>query len=326
MKVLLFLLAQVSVVASAATVVLYSDRPTARVAPLVQEFEAATGHKVTIVEANAGDLLKRLEAEGDKTEADLLMLKDLVFLQDATNAKLFQPLGSATLTAGVEPSMQNSEKGWTALSYRVRTMIYNPQFVQPSELSTYANLADPEWEGSLCIRVSKSSYNEGLVSFLVEKHGEAETRRITKGWVANLARAPFPNDTAIIEAVSRGECLVGLVNTYYVGQAKSKNPQLQVEVFFADQNSGGAHANGVGIGLLKTADNADAARSLISFFLNPSVQQRFADVNFEYPAVRSVAPGTIVRDFGSFTLAPQNWQDIGVHVPKARQIMLDAGF
>lgn len=326
MKVLLFLLAQVSVVASAATVVMYSDRPTARVAPLVQEFEAATGHKVTIVEANAGELLKHLETEGDKTEADLLMLKDLVYLQDATNAKLFQPLGSAALTAGVEPSMQNAEKGWTALSFRVRTMVYNPQFIQPSELSTYANLADNEWEGSLCIRVSKSSYNEGLVSFLVEKHGEAEARRITKGWVANLARAPFPNDTAIIEAVSRGECMVGLVNTYYVGQAKSKNPQLQVEVFFADQNSGGAHTNGVGIGLLKTADNADAARSLISFFLTPSVQQRFADVNFEYPAVRSVIPGTIVRDFGSFTAATQNWQDIGVHVPKARQIMIEAGF
>lgn len=324
MKALLFLLAQVSVVASAATVVVYSDRPTARLAPHAQEFEAATGHQVVIVEAGAGDLLKRLALEGAGSLADLLILKDFVFLHDAAEAGLLQALGPAA--TGVEASMQNPEKGWTALTFRARTMVYNPQFVKASELSTYENLATPEWEGSLCVRTSKSSYNEGLVSFLVEKHGEAEARRITKGWVANLARPPFPNDTAIIEAVSRGECLVGLVNTYYVGQAKSQNPNLQVEVFFADQASGGVHTNGSGVGLLKTADDAAAARTFIAHLLSPSAQQRLADAGFEYPAVRSVVPGTLIRDFGSFTAAPFNWATLGLHVIKSRQIMTEAGF
>lgn len=326
MKTLLFLLAQLSMVASAATVVVYSDRPTARLAPHAQEFEAATGHKVVIVEAAAGELLKRLAAEGAASPADLLILKDLVYLHDASEAGLLQAFGPAPVAVGVEASMQNPQKGWTALTFRARTMIYNPQFVKASELSTYENLALPEWEGSLCVRTSKSSYNEGLVSFLIEKHGEAETRRITKGWVANLARPPFPNDTAIIEAVSRGECLVGLVNTYYVGQAKSQNPNLQVEVFFADQASGGVHTNGSGVGLLKTADDGVAARAFISHLLSPSAQQRLADAGFEYPAVRSVIPGTLIRDFGSFTAAPFNWSALGLHVVKARQVMTEAGF
>ena len=110
---------------------------------------------------------------------------------------------------------------------------YNPNKVNPSELSTYADLADPKWKGRLCLRTSNNVYNQSLVATMIANHGQATTDRVVKGWPANLAAAPFANDTALLEAIDAGRCDVGIANTYYYGRLLNSKPQVanNVKVF-----------------------------------------------------------------------------------------------
>ena len=68
---------------------------------------------------------------------------------------------------------------------------------------------------------------------MIANHGQATTDRVVKGWVANLAAAPFANDTALLEAIDAGRCDVGIANTYYYGRLLNSKPQVanNVKVF-----------------------------------------------------------------------------------------------
>lgn len=301
---------------------IYTDRPLARIQPVVTEFTQKTGIEVELIEGTYPDFAARLETEGETSSADLLWVKDLVYLNEGR--RFFQPL-SSELRLSSAPSMRDATAGWTALTYRARTIVYNPDFVQASELSTYEDLAHPKWEKALCVRNASGTYNQALVSFLIEKQGEEKTKQILSGWMKNLAAAPFRNDTSLIEAISRGECLVGIINTYYLGMAKAQNPNLRAEIFFAEQNSGGVHTNGSGIGLLKTAER-EPAEALIEFLMTPEIQVRLADANFEFPAAEGVAPSTWIRDWGNFLRSGIEWSTLAPHQGRALELMSEVGY
>src|SRR3546814_3195610 len=87
-----------------------------------------------------------------------------------------------------------------------RSIVYNKDKVDPSEISTYEDLADPKWKGKVCIRSSSNIYNLSLMASLIEHHGEKKAEEWAKGVVANFARPPKGGDTDQIRAVAAGEC------------------------------------------------------------------------------------------------------------------------
>ncbi len=50
--------------------------------------------------------------------------------------------------------------------------MYVKSKVDPSELSTYAALAEPKWKDRICIRSSGNIYNQSLVAAMVAAQGE----------------------------------------------------------------------------------------------------------------------------------------------------------
>lgn len=189
--------------AAFADLTIYTDRPTDRVRPVAELFTAKTGQKVTIVEEAYPALLKRIETEGANSPADLIFTKDLVFLSELARLGHFQAFQSSTIAHSVDSSMRDPQNLWTAVSKRARTIMYNPNRVQASELSTYEDLADVKWAGRLCLRTGKGSYNEALVASLIVNNGAAKAKEIVAGWVENLAVDPFPNDTKMFEGCSK---------------------------------------------------------------------------------------------------------------------------
>jgi iron(III) transport system substrate-binding protein len=69
-------------------------------------------------------------------------------------------------------------------------IVYNQDTVDPSELSTYEALAEPQWKGRVCIRSSGNIYNQSLMGSMIETKGEEATEAWAKGIVENLAREP----------------------------------------------------------------------------------------------------------------------------------------
>lgn len=310
-----------SLSASATTLTVYTDRAAARLAPIAEAFKNATGADVNVVELPYADMMARIEAEGSANAADLLFVKDLVFLADLKNRDLLQPLTSDALNNRVLPQMKDKDNKWIGITFRARTLVYDPSRVSPTELSSYEDLATDDWAGRVCMRTSKGTYNVALIANFVQNHGEAEAKNLTDKILSNLAADVFPNDTAMMTAIANGVCDVGIANTYYLGQMLSQNPNFPIKPLFANQNSTGVHTNGTGIGVTKNSKNAALAEKFISTLLDEPAQLHLSSAHMEYPAAVNVSANTVINTWGSFKVDQTNWSDLGPHIPAANNII-----
>ncbi|WP_297323968.1 Fe(3+) ABC transporter substrate-binding protein [Nitrosomonas sp.] len=307
-------------------VVVYSARIEQLIKPMFDAFTKETGIKVKYTTDNEGALLARLEAEGKNTPADMLITADAGNLWAAAQAGLLKPVQSDVLQSNIPAHLRDPENAWFGLSIRARTLIYNTKKVKPEELSTYENLADPKWRNRLCLRTSKKVYNQSLVAMMIAEHGQAETERIVKGWVANLATDPLSDDTRALEFVAAGKCDVTLVNTYYYGRLMKKDPNLPLAVFWPNQNDGGVHVNISGAGVTRHGRNGQAAIKLLEFLSSDKAQNLFADVNMEYPVNPKIAADPFVASWGGFKQNPMNLVKAGELQTTAVKLMDRAGY
>ena len=168
-------------------VTIYSSRNEQLIKPLLDKYTEETGVKIELVTDKTGPLMARLQAEGNNTPADMLLTVDAGNLWQAAEQGLLQPVTSTVLETNVPAKYRDPKGQWTGLSLRARTILYDPNKVEASQLSTYADLADPKWKGKLCLRTSKSVYNQSLVASMIENLGSDKTEQIIRGWVDNLA-------------------------------------------------------------------------------------------------------------------------------------------
>ncbi|MBA2531487.1 MAG: extracellular solute-binding protein, partial [Nocardioidaceae bacterium] len=117
-----------------------------------EQFTDDTGIEVEFLYGTDADLRERIEAEGEDTPADVYMTVDAGNLSLAAEEGIFQPLQSDILTEAIPEQFRDTEDRWFGLAERARTIVYDASRVDPSELSTYEDLADPRWEGRLCLR------------------------------------------------------------------------------------------------------------------------------------------------------------------------------
>jgi iron(III) transport system substrate-binding protein len=310
----------------AAEVVVYSARIEQLIKPMFDAFTKETGIQVKYTTDNEGALLARLEAEGKNTPADMLITVDAGNLWAAAKAGLLKPVKSEVLERNIPAHLRDPQNEWFGLSVRARTLIYNTKKVKPSELSTYEDLADTKWNKRLCLRSSKKVYNQSLVAMMIAEHGETETEKIVKGWVANLATDPLSDDTKALEFVASGKCDVTMVNTYYFGRLMKKEANLPLAIFWPNQNDGGVHVNISGAGVTRYSRNEQAAIKLLEFLSSDKAQNLFADVNMEYPANPAINTDPFVAAWGDFKQNPMNLVKAGELQTTAVKLMDRAGY
>ncbi|WP_461535632.1 extracellular solute-binding protein [Spongorhabdus nitratireducens] len=280
--------------------VVYSARKEHLIKPLFDLYTQKTGTKFRYITDKPGPLMARLEAEGKASPADLLITVDAGNLWQASNKGLLQAIESNTLKANIPSHLRDPNNTWYGLSVRARTLVYAGDRVKEKELSSYEDLAGPEWKGRLCLRTSKKVYNQSLVATMVERMGEPKAEEVVKGWVANLAAPVFSNDTKAMKAVAAGQCDVTIVNTYYFGRLQKKNPDTNLKLFWANQDSSGVHVNVSGAGVTRHAKHPEAAQKFLEWLSTPEAQSVFADENMEYAANPAVKPSQQVADWGNF--------------------------
>lgn len=322
----LTLLAAALAPARAEEVVVYSARNEQLIKPVFDAYTRATGVQVKFITDKEGPLLARLKAEGANTPADLLLTVDAGNLWQAAQEGVLQAVDSPVLERNIPASLRDPGKRWFGLSVRARTIVYNPARVRPEELATYEDLANPKWKGRLCLRTSKKVYNQSLVAMMIAEHGEAKTEQIVRGWVANLATDPFPDDTKMMEAIAAGQCDVGIGNTYYYGRLMQKKPGLPLGLFWANQQGSGVHVNISGAGVTRFARNRTGAIRLLEWLSSPDAQNLFADVNLEYPVSPAVKPDPVVAAWGTFKRNPINVAKAGELQAAAVKLMDRAGY
>lgn len=307
-------------------IVVYSARQEHLIKPLFDRYEEQTGVNIRYITGDASQLLQRLKAEGDSTQADMLLTVDAGNLWQAAERGVLAPVESSTLEENVPSHLRDPEGHWFGLSLRVRTMVYHTERVDEDELSTYADLADDRWEDRLCLRTSRKVYNQSLVAIMLAEHGEERTEEIVSGWVDNLATDPLSSDTRVMEAILSGQCDVGLVNSYYYGRLEKENPDTPLSLFWANQDTSGVHVNISGGGVTRHADNADGARRLLEWLSSEEAQGLFASLNLEYPANPDVPAAEQVARWGEFRQNEINVSQTGARQRDAVMLMDRVGY
>jgi iron(III) transport system substrate-binding protein len=161
---------------------------------------------------------------------------------------------------------------------------------------------------------------------MIARHGEARTEEIVRGWVANLAAAPFSNDTKTMEAVAAGQCDVAVVNTYYFGRLQAKDPDIPLALFWPNQDDNGVHINVSGAGITRHARHREAAVKLLEWLSSPEAQADFAGLNAEYPVNPNVEPAPQVKAWGEFKADALNVNEAGRLQADAIRLMDRAGY
>jgi iron(III) transport system substrate-binding protein len=312
--------------ASAEPITIYTERKPFLIEPLLQEYTRQTGQEVQILSDSATVLIERLKAEGSYSKADILMTVDAGSLWLGSQAKLFQPLASKILQQNIPANLRDSKNEWFGLSLRARTMVINPKLIDAGLVRNYADLAQPALKGKLCLRSSQKIYNQSLTAMLIARDGEAATEKLIRGWVANLAQAPFADDTLLIQAIAKGDCAVGIANTYYLGRLQKENPALGVQLLWADQAGKGVHMNISGAGVLAASNQSKAAIQLLEWLSTESAQKKFAEVNLEYPVNAKAGLDPVVAQWGRFKQDQQPMTNAGKLQAKAVRLMDRAGW
>ena len=285
---------------------LYSARKEALIKPLLDKFAGETGIKVNLVTGKASALLKRLVTEGRNSPADLFITTDAGRLFHAKEAGVLQPVTSKPLETAVPARLRDPQGYWYGLSLRARPIFYVKGKVDPQQLSTYEALAEPRWQGRVCIRSSSNVYNQSLVASMIAAIGEQQTEEWAKAFVGNFSRPPKGGDKDQIKAAAAGLCDIAIANTYYaanmlIGKDQDlKKAAEAVAVFWPNQEDRGAHDAVSGVGMTSAASNKKAALRLMEYLVSEEAQKWYAEANQEYPVRPGVAASPELQAWGEF--------------------------
>jgi len=293
-----------------------------------KKFAEETGIKVRLIEAAGISLIERLKREGKNSQADLILLVDAARITNAAKAGLLQSIESKSLEEDVPIGLKDKNKEWYALTRRVRVMVANPKVIDIGKIKNYTDLADPSLKGKVCLRNRKSPYNQSLVANQIVNKGELETKSWLKGMISNVSQPFFPGDIAIIRAVSKKKCGVGIINHYYLARMLA-GVNGRRDALYAKKTSvitpNPAHVNISAGGLAKYATNKNEAIKLLEYLASPKGSKGLAAPTFEHP-LNEVNQNPIVKGFGEFVPDNVTVEELGANNSLAIKMMKDAGW
>ncbi len=318
--------------AQAQVVNVYSARHYDTDDQIFSTFTAQTGIQVNLIEGTDDQIIDRIRSEGENSPADLLITVDAGRLWRADQAGLFACTQSDVINARIPANLRHPDGCWTGLARRARVIMYSADRVDPSELSTYEDLADSRWKGRILVRSSSHIYNQSLVGSMIAANGAEATESWARAFASNFARTPQGGDADQLKAIAAGVGDIALTNTYYLARmATSTDPVDQetfqkVRPFFPNQGDRGTHVNVSGGGVIRTAPNAANAMAFLEYLTGDSVQTIFALGSNEYPAVPGATTNPVLEAWGTFQGDELNASILGVNNPMAVMIMDRAGW
>ncbi|EKE16657.1 MAG: hypothetical protein ACD_10C00869G0002 [uncultured bacterium] len=322
-------LGTVALPAWAEEVNIYSHRQPELIQPLLDAFTAETGIAVNIAFVDKG-MAERLVAEGDRSPADLVLTVDVARLIEVVQAGVTQPVDSAVLTANIPAEFRDPGNQWFGLTTRARIVYASKDRLQQGAVTTYEDLADPKWQGKICMRSGTNDYNVALTAAVLAHHDAAYTTAWLEGLKANLARKPNGGDRDQVKAIWAGECDIAIGNTYYYGQMINDPEQVEwanaVNLSFPVFEGAGTHMNISGIAMTKSAPNHDAALKLMEWLASDAAQKIYSETNYEFPVKPGVERSELVKSWGEFTPDSLSLAEVAAKRPDALKLIETVDF
>lgn len=273
---------------AAGDLVIYSGRNENLIGPLIEQFEADTGIEVAVRYGGTAEMAATILEEGTNSPADVFYGQDAGALGALSDAGVLTPLPDDVL-AQVEPRFRSRKGDWVGVSGRARVLVYNSEQLSVDDLPEDVwGLTEPEWQGRVGWAPTNGSF-QAFVTALRVLEGEEQARAWLEAMIANDVQ-PYANNTAITEAVGRGEIAVGLVNHYYLMRFIAEQGESYPARNYHFPSAGaGAMINVAGVGVLASSEHQTAALNFLRYLFTQSAQEYFARETHEYPLVPGVS-------------------------------------
>jgi len=300
---------------------IYSGRSENLVGPLFEQFSQETGIAVEVRYSQSADLALLIEQEGDNSPADVFISQSPGAIGLLAGNGRLTPLSEATLQL-VPTAYRNESAEWVGLSGRIRVLVFNSSLVDEDGLpASIFDIVGDGYEGNVAVAPGNGSFQD-FVTGMREIHGDEVTLR----WLSSLndnGAVTYANNSAIVQAVGRGEVPMGLVNHYYNLRALAENPSLPtVNHFFDDV---GSLVIITTAGILETSQNRDDAELLIQFLLGSDAQTFFSDETFEYPLATGAQPNAQLAVLADVPTTTYDFDDLSGGLERTQKLIDESG-
>ncbi len=303
--------------------VVYSGRTENLIGPLIDQFSEETGITVEVRYDDSANLALLIDQEGSRSPADVFISQSPGAIGFLAGQDLLAPLDDEVLQM-VSDVYRNANGLWVGMSGRVRAVVYNPDLIGESDLpDSIFDLTDVAYRGMVGVAPENGSFQD-FVTAMRQINGDEVTADWLQGMADNDAQ-PYANNSAIVEAVGRGEIPLGLVNHYYNLRAIAEDPSTITKNYFFPNGDIGSLVITTAIGQLASSDREDAARRLISFMLSQSAQGFFSEETLEYPLISGVAPSPLLPDLGEIGAATYDFDSLGGGLEATKELISQSG-
>ena len=268
---------------------IYSGRQPDLVKPLLDRYAKKHGIELEVRYGGTPELAATLTEEGDASPADVF------FSQDAGALGSLQDEGRLArlprdLLGSVDERFRSPSGDWVGVSGRARVIAYNRGELKQSDLPrSVLGLTAGAWRGKVGWAPTNASF-QSFVTALRKSVGEGRAERWLRDMRENDAQI-YENNIAIRDAVAKGEIEVGLINHYYVAEARAEEgPDYPVGIYEPPDGDPGALVNAAGAAVLDSSDASGEARRFVRFLLSKEAQEYFAGELKEYPLAAGVKP------------------------------------
>jgi len=283
------------------SVTLYSGRGEDLVQPVVDACAASTGLNIVVRYGDSAEMLLLIQEEGDNSPADVYFSQGAGFLGLLSADGGLLPLDESVLSRVGDDNLVSPNRDWVGITGRARTVAYNSDRLSADDLpASFADFTDPAWTGRIGWAPTNASFQDHVTA-LRTLLGEDGARTWLEGIMANDPIA-YGGNTQVLEAVAAGEVEVGFVNHYYLYRFLAEDPDFPVANRFYTDGDPGALVNVAGAGVLATADDPDAASTLVDCLLSDASQRYLAEAHFELPVVDSIEPWSDLPRLDTLTL------------------------
>lgn len=265
---------------------LYCGRAEDLVAGLVPDIEAATGITLDVRYGSTGELAAQILEEGDNSPAGLYFGQDAGSLGALAREGRLAAIEPTTLLR-VEERFRSPDGLWIGLSGRARVLAYNTENVDVTTLpASIVDLPTTDVGGSIGWAPTNASF-QSFVTALRVTAGEDAARAWLEAMI-ETGPVTFDGNGPVLEAVGTGELAVGIVNHYYLYQARKETPDIAAENYFFPDGDIGSMINVAGAGIIAESGQEAQALEVIDYLLGEQAQTYFAEETSEYPLAAGV--------------------------------------
>ncbi len=315
----------------AVVVYVSADRAIAR--PVLERFTEKTGIEVRpLYDSEATKttgLANRIRRERDAPRADVFWSSEPFAVEQLAVEGLLQPTVHPGLDRHPE-AWRRPDDRWFAFAGRARVIAFDPERLSPAERpGSWAELIDPRWANQIAMADPRFGTTRGHVGAIAVADDLGEDRIDFHSWLDGLRRnrvrlLPGGN-AATVEAVVRGEVLLGLTDSDDVRAARTRG--LRVDAVAprhrpSDVSNGGTLLVPNAVGTITGARRADRAAELVAYLASAEVERMLRDSpSGNFPLLGGGSGGPEPDEGDDLHLAADPWR---VSIPEVAARMDEA--